>query len=74
MLEGPSARLDLVEEFLAGKAPDDLPGLLLPPDLESFDGLVEHATATARELLDEGGDSSSESRGWYALSTRFRPT
>lgn len=54
VIDGPAARLDLVEELLGGKAPDDLPGLLLPAVLESFERLVSGKAAAVQGLLDEG--------------------
>jgi hypothetical protein len=53
-LAGPMERLDLVEELLGGKAPDDLPGLLLPRDPERFEQLAAGRTAEVQALLDEG--------------------
>ncbi len=53
-LAGPKERLDLVEELLGGKAPDDLPGLLLPRDLERFEQLAAGRAAEVQALLAEG--------------------
>ncbi|MCC6223311.1 MAG: N-6 DNA methylase [Thermoleophilia bacterium] len=53
-LAGPAERLDLVEELLGGKAPGDLPALLLPRDLERFEQLAAGRAGQVRTLLDEG--------------------
>jgi hypothetical protein len=53
-VSGDARRLDLLEELLAGKAPDDLGAVLLPKDSADFERQVEERRQLVQALLDEG--------------------
>ncbi len=51
---GDGGRLDLLEGMLDGRAPDDLPAVLLPRHAQAFELLVRERETIVRELLAEG--------------------
>lgn len=51
---GAKARLDLLEEVLGGKAPDDLGAVLLPRDADAFERAVRERAKLVGGLLAEG--------------------
>ncbi len=51
---GDPARLDLLEELLGGKAPDDLAAILLPRDLDAFEERSREREKLVGDLLAEG--------------------
>jgi N-6 DNA Methylase/Eco57I restriction-modification methylase len=53
-VSGNARRLDLLEELLDGKAPDDLGAVLLPKDSADFELQVEERRQLIQALLDEG--------------------
>lgn len=53
-IEGDPARLDLLEQLLAGKATDDAGAILLPRDLDAFERLARERAEHVRDLLAEG--------------------
>jgi hypothetical protein len=51
---GDEARIDLLSELIAGKAPDDLDSILLPRDLAAFYDLAEQRARLVGDLLAAG--------------------
>lgn len=53
-VSGDSGRLDLLEDVLGPRAPDDLSAVLLPRHAQAFQRLVREREDVVRELLAEG--------------------
>jgi hypothetical protein len=51
---GSKTRLDLLEEVLGGRQPDDLGAVLLPKDLDAFEREVDSRRDLVRRLLRDG--------------------
>lgn len=53
-IAGDTRRLDLLEELIGSRARDDLSAVLLPRNLDEFDGVAAERRAKVEQLLTEG--------------------
>ena len=53
-IAGEGRRLDLLQEIVGTRTADDAVKLLLPKDMDGFDGAAAALTAEVRSLLTEG--------------------